>query len=152
MLLSIQKELNEEIKPTVYFYIYVTWIISFVLALKDESQCSDLIVCAHISFGFRTWLWVEGWTTLTGLLLLTVVPCCFSCCWGYDRLQPFILVILGLFKLCWMVIGVFIFLFLDFKLCEDLLLSFSIALFIGFLYILLRTLGAIIGEITIKLK
>ena len=70
----------------------------------------------------------------------------------YDRLQPVILVILGLFKLGWMVIGVFIFLFLDFKLCENLLLSFSIALFIGFLYILLRTMGAIIGEITIKLK
>jgi hypothetical protein len=95
---------EDTLKQIIVYYL-VGWIVEFILASKDVSVAIDEKI---FIFTFRTWLWVDGATTVAfGFLIVFVIKLLekFSLCFT---------MIYGLFKLIWIIVGFTMFVKLQF--------------------------------------
>lgn len=122
---------SDQDKKYVQLYFFVAWMLQFVLAAKDSSKCIDTPI-SIIIFSFRTWLWVDGGTTIFTMILI----CCMKFNNSPEALTRFkILFYLYLFsflcKIVWFLVGTIYFLSLNFSQCSNLLLDFMVVYFIS---------------------
>ena len=118
--------------------IYASWLVSLALAYKDEgSICMNEAIFASFTFSYKTWLIIDGFTTL-GILVAMVIRNLIWCkdvikmdciCFSYGLIAMF-----TLFKVGWILIGLMMYLTLVFEQCTPLLKSFGTVYYLTFLY------------------
>ena len=103
-------------------------------------------IFSGISFTYRTWLRVDGYSTLALLVLLILyyIPWCQGCkdCFGklWENIEKITLILLSFFKVTWMIIGLIMFLNLDFPTCSGGLQTLGNIYFLTFTYFCIRAL------------
>ena len=99
------KTIVEDTLKQIIVYYLVGWIVEFILASKDVSVGIDEKI---FIFTFRTWLWVDGATTIAlgflGVFIMKLLEKFLYC----------FTIIYGLFKLTWIIVGFTMFVKLQF--------------------------------------
>jgi hypothetical protein len=138
------------------FFVLVGWILQFVLAQKDTSLCLEVAIIQ--SFTFRTWLLVDGATTLFIGVMFCIFYNVHKCYWNTLQayksfFQLFIMIPCAIFKVGWIWFGIGVYLnLINFPDCSSNTVSFMSAYFISFFYISCLIVFKIISKVIKKVE
>lgn len=80
----------------IYTYFSAVWIIEFILAGKDVSVGIDEY---RLAFTFRTWMWIDGATTIgIGFIIILISIAAKQCVDNFMKVYL-------LFKATWIIVG-----------------------------------------------